>query len=79
MKTNAYPKEIIGKTIKVIASKNKSNEGMEGKVTDETKKTIVVATKKGEKRLFKNNITIMLNNQKITGKMLMKRPEERIK
>ncbi len=79
MKKNTYAQEIIGKTIKVVESKNKSNIGMEGKIIDETKKTIVVKTKKGEKKLLKNNITIMINNQKIKGQMLMKRPEERIK
>ena len=79
MKTTTYAEEIIGKTIKVIKSTNKDNEGLEGKVVDETKNTILVKTKKGEKRLMKNTITIMINNQKIKGKQLLKRPEERIK
>ncbi len=74
-----YAEEIIGKTIKVVESKNKSNVGMEGKVIDETKKTILVKTKKGQKKLLKSNITIMINHQKIKGQQLMKRPEERIK
>ena len=79
MKKDTYSQEIIGKTIKVVESKNKSNIGMEGKIIDETKKTIVIKTKKGEKKLLKNNITIMINNQNIKGQMLMKRSEERIK
>lgn len=79
MKTDMYAQEIIGKTIKIINSKNKSDVGITGKIIDETKKTIVVKTKKGEKRLLKNNITIMINYQKIEGKKLLKRSEERIK
>jgi len=74
-----YAEEIIGKTIKVVESKNKSNVGMEGKIIDETKKTIVVKTKKGQKKLLKSNITIMINHKKIKGQQLTKRPEERIK
>jgi ribonuclease P protein subunit POP4 len=79
MKTDMYAQEIIGKTIKIINSKNKSDVDITGKIIDETKKTIVVKTKKGEKRLLKNNITIMINHQKIEGKKLLKRSEERIK
>ena len=74
-----YAEEIIGKTIRVVESKNKSDVGIEGKIIDETKKTVVVKTEKGKKRLFKNNITLMINNQKIKGETLLKRPEERIK
>lgn len=79
MKVNIHSLEIIGKTIKVVESKNKSDVGLEGRVIDETQKTIVVKTKKGEKRLFKNNIILIINKQKIKGRNLMKRPEERIK
>lgn len=79
MKKSTHPEEIIGKTIKVVESKNLSNVGMEGKIIDETKKTIVVKTKKGEKRLLKSNIIFTINHKKIKGKNLLKRSEERIK
>ena len=75
MKEKTYAQEIIGKTIKVVDSKNKDNIGIEGKITDETKSTIVVR----KKRLFKKNITIILNNKKVKGTRLLKRSEERIK
>ncbi|MCK4589282.1 MAG: ribonuclease P protein subunit [Nanoarchaeota archaeon] len=79
MKTNTYPEEIIGKTIEVVESKNSSDVGIRGKIIDETKKTILVKTKKGEKRLLKSNITFTINHQNIKGKNLLKRSEERIK
>ena len=79
MKADTYAQEIIGKTAKVVESKNKNDVGLEGKIVDETKKTIVLETKNDKKTLFKNNITLMINNQKIKGQNLMKRSEERIK
>jgi len=79
MKINIHPDEIIGKSIKVMNSTNPSEIGMKGKIVDETKNTLVLDTKKGEKILFKNNIKIMIGNKIIEGKKLLKRPEERIK
>ncbi|MBW2963771.1 ribonuclease P protein subunit [Candidatus Woesearchaeota archaeon] len=72
-----YAEEIIGKTIKVVESKNKSNVGMEGKVIDETKKTIVVKTKKGQKKLLKGNITIMINHKNAQKSKISGTPETR--
>ena len=74
-KSNVYRGEIIGKTIKIIDSKNPSNVGIQGKVVNETKNTLVI----DGKRVFKKNIIIKINNQTVEGKQLLKRPEERIK
>ncbi|MFC1801118.1 ribonuclease P protein subunit [Nanoarchaeota archaeon] len=74
-KTSVYKGELIGKTIKITDSKNPSEIGIEGKITDETKNLLIMENKK----FFKKNITIKLNNQIIEGKKLLKRPEERIK
>lgn len=79
MKIKTYPDEIIGKSIKIVESTNPDEAGIEGKVVDETKNTLVLDTKKGEKMLFKNNIKIRIGNKIIEGKKLLKRPEERIK
>ena len=75
--------ELVGLNIKVIDSKNKDNKGIEGKIIDETKNTITIMHKSKKKLLFKNNIKFetTIENKKIEvdGKVLAKRPEERIK
>ncbi len=48
----------IGKKIKVTKSSNKQLENIEGTVTDETKNTITIETKKGIKKLIKKQIEI---------------------
>ena len=67
--------ELIGVKVKVIDSKNKSNVGVHGKITHETKKTLTI----GDKMMFKNNITLQIGNLKVRGEKLLGRPEERIK
>jgi len=75
--------ELIGLKAKVIASKNKSNIGIEGKIIDETKSTIMIEKGEKQKRLFKNNIIIDVKFNKrvvrIDGKLLAGRPKERVK
>jgi len=73
--------EIIGKEIKIVGAKNKSNVSIEGKIVDETRNTIVVLGGGKEKRLLKNNITILFKKEglKVEGRLLAGRPEERIK
>lgn len=79
--------EFIGLEIEVTDSLNRANIGIKGKIIDETKSTFVVATKKANKRLIKNAITFktIFNNginkktYEIQGKLLQKRPHERIK
>ncbi|PIN86496.1 ribonuclease P protein component 1 [Candidatus Woesearchaeota archaeon CG10_big_fil_rev_8_21_14_0_10_44_13] len=74
-------KELIGKEIRIVEAKNKTNEGIEGKIIDETKNMITISTKKGSKKLIKEEIRIKLLREKITidGKLLVGRPEDRIK
>jgi len=76
--------EIIGLSIEIVDSKNKSDVGIKGKVIDETKKTLIIEKMSGQKKtLFKNNITIqiIINKQKvrIKGTCLLGRPQDRIK
>lgn len=75
--------ELIGLSVKVISSKNPANNGLQGVVVDETKNTFVIKTHKGKKRLIKQNCVFELKFEKekvrVEGKILAKRPEERIK
>ena len=78
---------MIGKNIKIISSTNKTLVGVEGKVVDETKHSFVldvmVSNEKQRKQVMKKTIVFQLqiNNEiyQVDGKMLEKRPEDRIK
>ena len=76
--------ELVGKTIKITYSKNKSLTGIKGKVIDETQHTLVLEDKeKKRKRVLKNSITFETKHRgekiTITGKQVIGRPEERVK
>ena len=81
MKAKIFPFELIGKEICIVESTNKFNQGICGKIVDETKSTLVVEQNGKMKRLLKNNITFKLSPKGtiIYGKEINKRPEERIK
>ncbi|MEK6887566.1 MAG: ribonuclease P protein subunit [Candidatus Aenigmatarchaeota archaeon] len=76
---NILRHELIGLECHVESSKNKSQTGIEGKVTDETIKTLVI----GDKRVQKKDATfvVKLNGKKvhIDGNAIIARPEDRIK
>jgi ribonuclease P protein subunit POP4 len=72
--------EFIGVKIKIISASNKSLEGIEGRVVDETKNTFKIKNSKGEEKIvLKSGTIFMINNQEIKGDEILKRPEERIK
>lgn len=75
--------ELIGRDIKIVGAKNKSLEGIRGKIVYETKNLIHVETETGIKKLIKDQITIKMNYKgktiEINGKLLVGRPEERVK
>lgn len=80
MAKKVYPHELIGETIEVIDSTNKSHLRIKGKVVDETKSTLVLEVQGEMKTLLKNNITFKTESgQVIEGKSITKRPEDRIK
>ncbi len=72
-----YPHELIGLEVEVVESTNPSCIGLKGKIVDETKNTIKV----GDKVLLKNTIKfkIIETGEVISGEMVMKRPEDRLK
>ena len=74
--------QLIGRIVKVTKSRNKSNIGIEGKIIDETKFTIVLETGKGTtKRLLKSGITMTDKKSKedIVGESIVGKLEERLK
>ena len=77
-----FPHELIGETIEVMSSKNKSNLGIKGKIIDESKETITVAQDNGKDVvLMKQIITfkLMKSGKIISGEVIAKRPEDRLK
>jgi ribonuclease P protein subunit POP4 len=76
---NILRHELIGLYCTVIKSKNKSNIGLSGKITDETMKTIVISEKRIPKQDTIFRIFINDKNVDIDGNYLTSRPEDRIK
>lgn len=81
---NLVRHELIGLKVEVIKCTNKKNIGLKGTVTDETYNILKIETKQGEKSIPKN-ITVFKftlpngKNVKVNGKLLVARPEDRIK
>lgn len=75
--------ELIGLKARIEKSLNKSLEGIEGIIIDETKKTITIETEKGKKIIPKDVVVLAISvgskNLLINGRLLLGRPEERIK
>lgn len=83
-KKNFLRHEFIGLEAKVIESSNNENIGLQGKIIDETKKTIKIEDRKGEKVIPKKNTIFELklpNRKKVTvrGDEIRLKPENRIK
>ena len=75
-----HPEEFIGLRIKVMRTKNKSLEGIEGVITDETKSTFRILIRKNEEKIIlKKGVTFEINNKVVDGDSILLRPEERIK
>lgn len=75
--------ELIGLNITIIEAKNQDLIGLKGKIIDETKNTITIEEQDKTKKIIKDQIIFNteFNNKKIqiNGKLLVGRPEERLK
>lgn len=75
--------ELIGLNIEIVKAKNSSLIGLKGRIVDETKNTLVIEQKNKVKKLLKDQITINIKFPKkiiqVNGKLLLGRPEDRIK
>lgn len=75
-----YAAEFIGAKIKVIGAANRDLQGIEGSIIDETKNAFKIRTnRQEEKTVLKKNATFIINDAKVNGDEIIKRPEERIK
>lgn len=75
--------EWIGLQAEVVESSDKSRIGLQGKIVDETKNLVVIETRKGEKKLPKMEVKLMVNvgaeKVLLDCSKLGQRPEDRIK
>ncbi|MDD2665622.1 MAG: ribonuclease P protein component 1 [Methanocellales archaeon] len=71
--------ELIGLFAEVSASTNSSLVGIKGKVVDETRNLLVIENKKIPKSCSTFVFSIPNNKVKVDGKLLVSRPEDRIK
>jgi ribonuclease P protein subunit POP4 len=81
---NIFRHELIGLPVKVVCSTHEGFNGIEGKVVDETKNTIRVETEEIVKIIPKGVATFHFylpdgNVVEIEGKIIIARPEDRIK
>ncbi len=81
---NVVKHELIGLHAEVVNSKNKADVGIKGKIVDESHHTINIETGRGEKKLFKKNITLKLKlpssqEVEVDGEVLEAKPWDRIK
>ena len=81
---NLIQHELIGLKAQVLESSNKSQQGIEGLVVDETKNLIAIETPGGIKRIQKKDASFIFvlpghEKVKVSGNRLLARPEERVK
>ena len=80
---NILMHEFIGLQCKVVESKNKYYAGIEGKIVDESMKTITMKTNQNRKVIMKKNTIFRMDLGKeivdIDGNFIIARPEDRIK
>lgn len=80
---NILSHELIGLKARIEKSLNKYLEGIEGTIINETKKTITIETEKGRKIIPKDVVTLKIDIDSksllVNGRLLLGRPEERIK
>ena len=80
---NILKHELIGLEIAITSSPNKTLNGLQGKIVNETKNMITIAVGESLKKVLKAQIVFetTINNQKISidGKKLVARPEDRLK
>ena len=81
---NVVRHELIGLHAEIVRSRNKVNVGIKGKIVNETHHTLDIETTKGDKKVFKKNITLRVKLPskqvvEIDGEIIEAKPWDRIK
>jgi len=81
---NILQHEIIGLRAEVFWSRNPCQVGIRGLVVDETMNTVTLRTERGDKKIIKDQVKLLLElpdglKVLVDGRELRGRPEERLK
>ena len=78
--TNSIHMPFLARNISIIDSVDPTLIGIKGKILEETRRTIIVQTKNGEKTFAKDVIQFTLDSEinVIDGATVTQRPEDRI-
>jgi len=84
VRPNVICSEFIGTKAAVAESRHQGYVGISGRIIDETKNTFVILHKGEQKRIIKNSAVFHFELfggtvVEIDGKLLVKRPEDRLK
>ena len=85
VKPSLVQQEFIGLKAKVVRSSNLDMMGITGKVVDETRNTFIISNNDGEKKVIIKDTAVFEfviadgTIVEIDGKVIMGRPEDRIK
>jgi len=82
-KENILRHELIGLPVEVVRTSNPAQQGIAGRVVDETRNMLVIETSRGRKRVGKAHATFRLTVpdgtvMDVSGSALVSRPEKRI-
>jgi len=80
---NILRHELIGLPVEVVQSANPAQQGIAGRIVDETRNMIVIWTPRGERRIGKSSATFRLTVPDgtvvdVSGSALVSQPEKRI-
>lgn len=81
---NLVRHELIGLWCKIVESADKKTIGLEGKVVDESRNTLILEVKGREKNFVKDNCVFIFTlpsgeKVRVDGALLVARPEDRVK
>ncbi len=79
MSTNVIHAEWVGKHAKIVTATNKSLNGLEGMVVDETRNTVIIEMEDRVKRVPKHGTVFEIDGHEVLGDEVLVAPEERIK
>jgi ribonuclease P protein subunit POP4 len=80
---NILRHELIGLPVEVVQASNPSQQGIAGRIVDETRNTVLIETARGTKRIGKAHATFRLTFPDgtvvdVSGSALVSQPEKRI-
>ena len=82
-KENILRHELLGLPVEVVQAANPAQQGIAGRIVDETRNMLVIETPRGEKRIGKAHATFRLalpdgTVVDVSGSALVSQPEKRI-